>query len=165
MKFKSFLAGRSIHLDPPQKIALVVLRLAIGWHFLYEGVVKLLNPNWSSAGYLLDSDGFMAGLFRSMAGNPELMEVVDFLNMWGLTLIGLGLILGFLTQIATIAGIILLLFYFLSHPPLIETSYAIPSEGNYLFINKTLIELLTLWVLYYFPTGKIIGIDRFFVKK
>lgn len=154
-----------MHLDTPQQITLVVLRLAIGWHFLYEGIVKLLNPNWSSAGYLMDSEGLLAGFFQSLAANPAVMEVVDFLNMWGLTLIGLGLILGFLTQIATIAGIILLLFYYLSHPPLIGVTYAIPTEGNYLLINKTLIELLTLWALYYFPTGKIIGIDRFFFNK
>lgn len=165
MNFKSFMAGRSMHLDTPQQITLVVLRLAIGWHFLYEGIVKLLNPNWSSAGYLMDSEGLLAGFFQSLAANPAVMEVVDFLNMWGLTLIGLGLILGFLTQIATIAGIILLLFYYLSHPPLIGVTYAIPTEGNYLLINKTLIELLTLWALYYFPTGKIIGIDRFFFNK
>jgi thiosulfate dehydrogenase [quinone] large subunit len=33
-----------------QQWALVILRLAIGWHFLYEGISKLLNPNWSSLG-------------------------------------------------------------------------------------------------------------------
>ena len=165
MTFKSFLAGRPIKLDTPQQITLVVLRIAIGWHFFYEGIIKILNPNWSSAGYLMDSEGLFAGLFHSMAGNPSIMQVVDFLNIWGLALIGLGLILGFLTQIATIAGIIILAFYYLSHPPLIGVNYAIPSEGNYLIVNKTLIELLTLWALYYFPTGKMVGIDRFFFNK
>ncbi len=165
MSFKSFLAGKSIQLDNMQQIALVILRVAIGWHFLYEGIVKVLNPNWTSAGYLMDSEGILGGFFQQIAANPGTMEVVDILNTWGLTLIGLGLMLGFLTQLATVAGIIILLFYYLSHPPLIGVSYAIPSEGNYLFVNKTLIEMLTLWVLYYFPTGKIIGIDRFFFKK
>jgi thiosulfate dehydrogenase [quinone] large subunit len=164
MSFKTFLAGRPVHLGNWQQISLVVLRVAIGWHFLYEGISKIINPNWSSAGYLMDSGGFMAGIFQSMAGNPALMEVVDFLNIWGLTLIGLGLMLGFLTQIAVIAGIVILAFYYLSHPPFIGINYAIPTEGNYLFVNKTLIELLTLWALYYFPTGKLIGIDRFFFK-
>ena len=28
---------------------LVLLRVLIGWHFLYEGVSKLINPYWSSA--------------------------------------------------------------------------------------------------------------------
>ena len=33
-----------------QLTVLVVLRILIGWHLLYEGIAKLLNPNWSSAG-------------------------------------------------------------------------------------------------------------------
>jgi hypothetical protein len=29
---------------------LSVLRMVIGWHFLYEGGAKLLIPGWSSVG-------------------------------------------------------------------------------------------------------------------
>jgi len=154
-----------MELSTTRQWGLVVLRLAIGWHFLYEGISKIQNPNWSSVGYLLDSEGFLAGFFHSLAGNPGAMEVIDFLNIWGLTLIGLGLMLGFLTQIATIAGILLLLFYYLSHPAIIGADYVIPSEGNYLWINKTLIEMFALWVLYLFPTGTKIGLDRFLTGK
>ena len=164
MSFRSFLAGRTVVLDNKQQISLVVLRVAIGWHFLYEGITKVLNPNWSSVVYLLDSEGLFSGVFEAIASNPVSLQLADFMNVWGLTLIGLGLVLGFFTQIATIAGIVILLFYYLSHPPLIGATYAIPSEGNYLWVNKTLIEMLTLWVLYYFPTGKIIGLDRFVIN-
>jgi thiosulfate dehydrogenase [quinone] large subunit len=145
--------------------SLVILRVAVGWHFMYEGITKLLNPNWSSLGYLMDSGGLFEGLFHSMAGNPALLNVVDFLNVWGLVLIGAGLILGIFTRVATIAGMILLAFYYLSHPPILGVTYAIPSEGNYLWINKNLIELLTLWVILLFPTWTIIGVDRFIFNK
>jgi thiosulfate dehydrogenase [quinone] large subunit len=165
MTLRSFLGGRDLALSNGQQTVLVVLRLAIGWHFLYEGIVKLINPNWSAVGYLMDSEGFLAGFFQSLASNPSAMEAVDFFNVWGLTAIGLGLMLGLFTQLATLAGIVLLLFYYLSHPALIGANYAIPSEGNYLWINKTLIEAFALLVLYYFPTGKYIGLDRFFFKK
>lgn len=144
---------------------LVALRVAIGWHLLYEGIVKLLNPNWSSVGYLMDSKGWFAGIFQDIAGNPGLLQVADFLNIWGLILIGLGLVLGLFTRASTIAGIILLGLYYLSHPALINANYAIPSEGNYIFVNKNLIEMLTLVVLLLFPTGWIIGIDRFIFRK
>ena len=33
-------------------------------------------------------------------------------------------------------------------------------EGSYLLVNKNLIELAALAVLWLFPTGKIIGLDR-----
>lgn len=46
-----------------QLTAMVVLRLFIGWHFAYEGLVKILNPSWTSLPYLLDSKGFMSDFF------------------------------------------------------------------------------------------------------
>ncbi len=147
-----------------QLILLVILRVVIGWHFLYEGIAKLVNPDWCSVGFLLDSGGVLSQFFISLASNPEILSIVDFLNVWGLITIGLGLILGFLTRISIPAGILLLAFYFLSHPPMAGLSYSVPSEGSYLWVNKNLIELFALAVLFYFPTSGIIGLDRFFTK-
>jgi thiosulfate dehydrogenase (quinone) large subunit len=143
-----------------QASLLVALRILIGWHFLYEGVAKLMNPNWTSAGYLLDSKGIFADFYLMLAKNASVLQVVDFLNVWGLIAIGLGLILGCLTQIATISGIVLLVFYYFSHPPFVGAKYIMPNEGSYLYVNKTLIEMFALAVLYVFPSGKIIGLDR-----
>lgn len=139
---------------------LVILRVLIGWHFLYEGLTKLVNPDWSSVGFLLDSQGLFSGLFEALAGNPDLLGVVDFLNVWGLILIGLGLMLGCFERVSIIAGITLLAFYFLSHPPMTGFKFAVPSEGSYMWVNKNLIELAALAVLLLFPTARIIGIDR-----
>lgn len=94
-----------------------------------------------------------------------MINVINFLNVWGLTAIGLGLITGLFTQVATLAGMVLLAFYYLSHPPLIGMEYAIPSEGSYLLINKNLIEFFALWVLYLFPSGNRIGLDRLIFRK
>lgn len=144
---------------------LVILRVAIGWHFLYEGIIKLLNPNWSSVGYLMDSKGWFSGIFQSIAGNPDMLQVADFLNVWGMILIGAGLILGLFSRLASYGGIVLLALYYLSHPPLINAVYAIPSEGSYMLVNKNLIELITLVVLTMFPTSGIVGLDRFIFRK
>jgi len=148
-----------------QKLTLVALRLAIGWHFLYEGLVKLANPNWSSVGYLLDSEGFLKGFFYNLASNPDVLKVVDFLNIWGLILIGLGLILGAFTRVAIISGIVLMVFYYLSHPPFVGLKYAVPSDGSYLVVNKMVIEALALGVLLVFPTWKEWGVDRWIWRR
>jgi thiosulfate dehydrogenase [quinone] large subunit len=144
-----------------QLTLLVILRVFIGWHFLYEGLSKLMNPNWTAQSYLLDSAGLFKGFFEWMATNPNVIGVVDFINIWGLVLIGLGLMLGCLSRIATVSGIVLLSLYYLSHPALIGANYATPTEGSYLFVNKILIELAAMLVLAAFPTGKDIGLDRF----
>jgi len=143
-----------------QIIMLVILRVSIGWHFLYEGLVKLLNPNWTSIGFLVDSKGLFEDVFKALASNLKVVPVIDFLNVWGLVLIGLGLMVGLFSRIALISGIILLALYYLSHPAIIGAEYMMPSEGSYLFINKTLIELFAMSVLLVFPTSKLIGIDR-----
>jgi uncharacterized membrane protein YphA (DoxX/SURF4 family) len=49
---------------------LIALRLAIGWHFLIEGIHKFEVPNWSSEVYLRESVGPAAPLFRKLAGDP-----------------------------------------------------------------------------------------------
>ncbi len=147
-----------------QLFFLVILRVSIGWHFLYEGITKLMNPDWTSYGYLLDSGWIFEGVFQAMANNPAVLGVVDFANAWGLVLIGVSLILGLFSRPAAIGGIILLALYYLSHPPFTGLEYAVPSEGKYLWIDKNLIEMLALAVLYVFPTGLRLGLDRFFLR-
>jgi thiosulfate dehydrogenase [quinone] large subunit len=149
-----------------QLTSLVVLRILIGWHFLYEGIVKVLNPYWSSAGFLLETKGIFSGLATSIVASPAALGIIDFLNMWGLIVIGLGLIAGCLTRIASISGIALLFFYYVFNPPFIGYTYSAPVEGSYIIVNKNLIEMCALFVLTIFPTGTIIGLDRLiFMKK
>ncbi|MFO7657682.1 MAG: DoxX family membrane protein [Bacteroidales bacterium] len=147
-----------------QAFILVTLRVLIGWHFLYEGAVKLFDTNWSSEWYLLDSQGFMAGFFHALASNPKILLIVDFLNIWGLILIGAGLLLGLFTRLSAISAMVLLSLYYLSHPPLTGISFALPNEGNYLIVDKNLIEIFSLAVLIVFPTGNIAGLDRLISK-
>jgi thiosulfate dehydrogenase [quinone] large subunit len=144
---------------------LVVSRVLIGWYCLYEGVIKFMNPNWSSFAYLNDSQGWFAPFFKAMALNPNVLAVVDFLNVWGLMAIGLGLILGLFTRIATIAGIALIGLYCLSHPSLITAEYMLPSGESTMWVGKNLIFVALLVILLVFPSGKQIGIDRLLFRK
>ena len=146
-----------------QLTALVVLRVMIGWHFAYEGLAKIFNPSWSAAMYLRDSQGFFSAFFNHMA-DSSLMPFFDIVNEWGLLLIGLGLICGAFSKMASIAGIILLSFYYLSHPSYVGVQYVMPVEGNYLWIDKNIVEMAALFVVLLLPTSHIIGMDRWFKK-
>ena len=147
-----------------QAFLLVTLRVMLGWYFLYEGITKIANPDWTSLGYLMDSKGLFSGMYHSMAANASVVTVVDFLNKWGLTLIGMGLLFGLLTQLALIFGILMLVMYYLSHPALASVTYLMPMEGSYLWVNKTLIEIFAMAVLLVFPTGRVVGLDRLIAK-
>ena len=129
-----------------------IIRILIGWHFLYEGLVKLMNPAWSAAPFLRESTWIFSGFFRTLASDPGLLKIINFLNVWGLILIGLGLLLGIFIRVAATAGAGLLLLYYLALPPI--TGYMINgSEGNYIWVNKNLIEMAVL-VMYVFLPGK-----------
>ncbi len=139
-------------------LVMTILRVAIGWHLLYEGLTKLLNPDWTAAGYLQSATGPMAGIFQGMAENVSLLALVNVLNTWGLLLIGLGLFLGLFTRISQVAGMALLLLYYLSHPPVFSEP-GFFREGSYFIISKDLLEILALLVLMFFPTGQFLGLD------
>jgi thiosulfate dehydrogenase (quinone) large subunit len=143
-----------------QMVTIVVLRVLIGWHFLYEGLSKLTTPGWSASGFLLQSRGPLAPMFRAMAGNPDVLSVVNQLTMWGLTAVGLGLILGCFTRVASAAGLLLILLFYLCNPPLVGYFYSIPTEGSYLVVNKNLVEAAALAVVLVTDSGRFAGLDR-----
>ena len=147
-----------------QLYGLVALRVLIGWHILYEGIAKLINPYWSSAAYLLDSKWIFSGWAESIVSDPTLLTISDYVNMWGLTLVGLCLVLGLYSRHAAIGGMAFILLYYLFAPPLLGLEYSRPGEGSYLIVNKNLIETCALFVLYTFPTSHLIGLDRLLSK-
>jgi thiosulfate dehydrogenase [quinone] large subunit len=142
-----------------QMFALALLRILIGWHFLYEGVAKLMKPTWSASGFLLQARGPFSGLFHWMANSPEVLRYVNLLNIWGLILIGAGLMLGCLTRTASGAGLLLILLYYFCNPPFVGYFYSLPSEGNYLIINKNLVEAAALLVTLALCSGRFYGVD------
>ena len=155
----------SIKSNQYQFYGLVVLRFLIGWHFLYEGISKLLNPYWSSAAYLLYSKWIFSGLAKTIVSNPTLLTISDYVNMWGLTLVGISLMFGLFSKYGSLVGMGFVLMYYFFAPPLVGLEYGKPNEGSYIVVNKNLIEACALWVLYSFPTSQYLGIDRFLNNK
>ena len=117
-------------------VAITVLRVLVGWHFLYEGLTKLSAPSWSSAGYLKQARGPLADFFRGLAADPGQLANADMVTMWGLTLVGACLILGLFTRLSSLAGMgFVFLFYiatppFMSRVPLPQTSPSTSSASN-----------------------------------
>jgi len=146
-------------------VSFALLRILIGWHFLYEGLVKLINPTWTARPFLEGSRWIFGDLFRWMISGDTGMWLIDALNAYGLTLIGLALILGVFTRLACWSGVALLLMYYIAYPPFGGFSYGPPSEGSYLFVNKNLIELFVLIMLALTGSGKYFSIDNLMRRK
>lgn len=137
-----------------------ILNLVVGWHLLYEGVVKIIDPSWSSASYLVTARGPLAGLFQALAESQFWLPIIDFLNIAGLTLIGLCIMTGILTRYAAVCGIVLIGLYYIANPPLAATGVGYASEGHYLVVNKNLIEMIVLLIIAIVPISWYYGIGQ-----
>ncbi|MCF6357745.1 MAG: DoxX family membrane protein [Draconibacterium sp.] len=129
-----------------KKLIITVFRITIGWHFLYEGVSKLVVGNWSAAGYLSNSTGPFSAFYQWMGSSESLMNIVDPANIIALILIGLGLFIGLAIRLSSVSGIILLMLYYFAYPPF-GGSLTGQIEGNLYIVNKNMIEALALIVL------------------
>src|ERR1051326_4900071 len=152
-----------------EQFTLFALRTAIGWHFAYEGVYKLMLPGWtrtgersagfSAAGYLQGATGPFAATFHWVAAHASVVHAVDFIVPAGLLLVGLSLMLGLFTQLGCAAAAAFLVLFYLATPPLTGLPMSC-AEGENLIVNTTLIELLAVLAVFAFRAGPIAGLDR-----
>jgi uncharacterized membrane protein YphA (DoxX/SURF4 family) len=129
-----------------RKLLITLLRVAIGWHFLYEGLSKILAENWTSYGYLANTSGFFSGFYHFLASSPALVKMVDIMNMYGLTLIGLALFTGLFIRYAAMGGVLLLTLYYFAYPP-VGASVFRAAEGQLYIVDKNFIEAMALLFL------------------
>jgi len=138
-------------------VLLTVLRMAIGWHFLYEGVSKLFMMNWTSQSYLDNTVGFLSGFYHWLAASPALLKIVDLLNIYGLILIGLGLFVGLFVRLASLSGVVLLTLYYFAYPPF-GASLLGAGDDHLFIVNKLFIETVIL-IFFLFSERRGYGID------
>jgi len=131
------------------RLFITILRVAIGWHFLYEGLSKILQGNWTASGFLMNTSGFLSGFYHGLASLPALLRITDFLNMYGLLLIGLALFIGLFSRIAALAGTLLLTLYYFAYPPFGNPLMNI-SEGHLFIVDKLFIETAALLFLFFY---------------
>ncbi|MDR2498393.1 MAG: DoxX family protein [Tannerellaceae bacterium] len=129
-----------------ESIIVTVLRMAIGWHFLYEGIAKLVLGTWSSQSYLANTTGALSSFYHWLAASPAI-GLIDWLNIVGLILIGLALFLGCFTRVASIAGALLLLLYYFAYPPFGLSLLTSTGEGHLYIVNYQLFEAFALALL------------------
>ncbi|OGG54625.1 hypothetical protein A3D62_00600 [Candidatus Kaiserbacteria bacterium RIFCSPHIGHO2_02_FULL_49_11] len=135
---------------------LFLLRIAAGWYFFYAGITKVLNPNWSAAGFLGNAKTFPE-LYAWFA-QPDIIPWINLLNEWGLTLIGAALILGIGVRVAAVFGIaIMVLYYF----PALQFPYA--GAHGYI-LDEHITYSLILAYLAVMRAGRVWGLEKWCVN-
>ena len=110
---------------------LAVLRIVIGWLVFYAGITKVIDPAWSAAGYLKSAQTF-SGFYGWLAGDG-ILPIVNFVNEWGLVLLGASLVLGIGVRLSSVLGAILMLLYYLpgANFPFVEHGFLVDEHIVY----------------------------------
>jgi len=150
------MAGNNHH-SKFKKISLFLLRIFFGWTFLYAGLAKVFNPEWSAAGYMAHAKSFSS--FYNWFLGDSILPVINLINEWGLTLLGISLILGlFVRPVALLGALLMMLYYF----PILDFPYA--GAHGYL-VDEHVIYALLLVFLAAIKSGHIWGLDGLLRKK
>jgi thiosulfate dehydrogenase [quinone] large subunit len=125
-----------------------LLRVLTGYWFLHAGVTKLMEWPFDASGYLANATGVLAPIEHWFAANavwlPNVMVPV------GETLIGLGLLVGFLTRLAAFNGALLMaFFYFTNH------------GWAHGMVNGDLMGLLLFVTVIVLGAGRVWGVDQY----
>jgi uncharacterized membrane protein YphA (DoxX/SURF4 family) len=98
----------------------------------------------------------VSGEFRP---TPGAVDGLNKLVMYGMLACGLCMMLGLLTPLAALGTAGFLAMFYLSVPPWPGLPVPPNAEGNYLYVNKNLIELIACLAIAALPTGRWIGVD------
>lgn len=127
----------------------LLLRLTMGWIFLWSGIDKLVT-DFSASGFLVNgTQGPLGDWFQSLGTNQAALDVINPLVIWGQVLIGVTLVLGLFTRAGLFwAAAMMMMFYLAQFPP-----------ANNPFMDDHLVYILLFGLLGALGAGRILGVD------
>ena len=127
------------------QVAVRLLGIVIGWHFLYEGCWKLVQKEgWSCLSYLNAAQGPLAPLFKWMAGQPWIVSTGDWVVQIGVVAVGLALITGVFARYAALGGIALMAMFYCCQPPEPFATAMSGADGRFFILERNAVEALGL---------------------
>lgn len=134
-----------------KRSSLFALRVSLGVLYFYAGITKVFDPAWSAAGYLQGAKTF-AFLYQGML-DPAILPFINFLNAWGLTLLGISLLVGGLVRYSSYAGAGLMALYYLA-----ALDFPYPNAHAFM-VDEHIIYICALVILVAFDAGRFWGFD------
>lgn len=132
-------------------IAANVLRFLLGWYMFADGLKILLTPGWSSKEFLLGAKTFP--VFYAWFATPANLWWVDPLNSWGITLVGVALLLGVGVRPAAWAGAALVILYYFPH-------YAFPTVPYGWIVEEHIVFAAAFILVALIPAASSFGLSR-----
>jgi len=125
------------------------------------GPVKALEAELKeSAHKLLTPEQLARGPVR-LPSTP--IDRINQQTMWGLTILGVLLLVGCCTRLAALGGAVMLTMFYLAMPPWPGVP-EVPGPEHSFIVNKNFIEVMALLAIASLPTGQWFGLDRLCAK-
>jgi thiosulfate dehydrogenase [quinone] large subunit len=133
------------------RCVIFVLRILVGWTFLYAGSWQILQ-HFDTAGFLNHVVTFH-DFFAHFAA-PTVLPYTDFLVKYGHLLIGLSLVSGLMVQISGPFGVLLMVTYYFAHMqwPFIE-------DHTNLFVDFHIVYAVVIIFLIAHKASHVWGLD------
>jgi uncharacterized membrane protein YphA (DoxX/SURF4 family) len=108
---------------------------------------------------VLDSEQKEKGRMDEEPQPNLVLKWIDRATVWGLAAIGAGIFFGLFTRLSCLLAAGFLAMTYLAEPSFPWLPVSPKSEGNYVWVNKNVIEMLALLALSTIPTGRWLGLD------
>lgn len=145
-------------MTPVDKAFLFVLRVLIGWTFLYAASHQVFNPDFTVSGLLGKAKTFHD--FFAMFTTPTMAKITTFLVAYGHLAIGLSLISGCLVRISAPCGAAVLFLYWMAH-----MDFPYISDTNNFIIDYHIIYGVVLVYLSVKSAGTYWGLDGYIAQQ
>jgi thiosulfate dehydrogenase (quinone) large subunit len=136
------------------KLFLILLRVVVGWFFLYQGITMILNPQWSLLPFIQNAQTFPD--FYAALTASTLIPYINYLFKGLYILIGGLLILGLFVRPAALLGALIMLFLYF---PLLKFPYV---DSVYYIVDQHLVMVFVLMYLFAVRAGEFFGLGSMF---
>jgi thiosulfate dehydrogenase [quinone] large subunit len=137
-----------------QKGVIIILRIIVGWFFLYAGISAIIDPSWSIEPFIQGAHTFSH--FYQSISTPTILPYFTYLIKGIFVLSGGLLILGIFVRIGALFGMALMLFFYF---PLLAFPYV---TGGYYLVDYHIIAVIALLFLFTIRAGEFFGLGTMF---
>lgn len=136
---------------------LVIMRLSVGWWMLHAGLDKIwawpFDASWFVGGAAAQTT---LGPFVTLFSDGILLSFTNVMIPVGQTLIGLGLVLGVLTRLASFFGAFLMMFFYFINGETGGWAHGL--------VTGELLGVLIFGMIASLGAGRILGLDAYLAK-
>lgn len=136
------------------KLFIAILRIALGWLFLYQGYVAFTDASWSLSTYISNAKTFPS--FYAYVLTPAIYPAVATVVKFVYVAVGALLVLGIFARPASIMGIALMFFFYF---PLLSFPNV---AGGYYIVDSHILYILILSYLFMARSSEYFGLGSLF---